>query len=163
MSFRTAIIYFLLSIFERGKNMIHKINGIFENPKTERIGFIVAVLIYVCLIVFTLFSQGCSSSTPNNFETLYKNSQASLEVSNQLLVQEKSQSLKAAEEYRQSEKLLRDSIDSLFAYSNYKTDSLYSVIAVKDILLRSNNADIDSMLYSINEAVINYINELRSK
>jgi len=129
--------------------------------KIKIIVFIVCVVFWVLL--FVLLFSGCSFLQGNaqnaNYKLLYVNSQIQLANTQSLL----NKSAAELKEMRESEKILRNSLDSLYKYTDEKTDSLYSVIAIKDILIRSNDANIDTMLWSINWGVINYINKLRAK
>ena len=132
--------------------------------KGVSVGFIVCVVLYIFLFILFLASSGCSLlqgdvSKNTDYKILYEGSQIQLASTQNMLIKSET----ALSEMRESEKTLRNSLDSLFKYTDEKTDSLYSVISIKDILIRSNDANIDTMLWYINEGVINYINKLRAK
>src|SRR3990167_4216534 len=97
--------------------------------KIKIIVFIVCVVFWVLL--FVLLFSGCSFLQGNaqnaNYKLLYVNSQIQLANTQSLL----NKSAAELKEMRESEKILRNSLDSLYKYTDEKTDSLYSVIAIK--------------------------------
>jgi len=133
-----------------------------EFMKDRIIVFVICAVFWILLFIF-LFA-GCSllqgdTSQNTDYKFLYEDSQIQLASTQGMLFKSEA----ALSEMRESEKILRNSLDSLFKYTDEKTDSLYSVISIKDILIKSNDANVDTMLWSINEGVINYINKLRAK
>lgn len=143
---------------------IETINSIIENEKTHKIGFLIFAGIFILMIILTL--TGCDVLQGSQYKDMYEKKVLQLEQTEIELVRSNQTVLEKTlqvDSLRQSEIILRKSIDSLYTYSVFKLDSLYSVIEIKNIIIRSNDANIDTMLYSIHFGVINYINKLHAK